>query len=193
LITPFDAVVLAGGAATRLDGVDKMLVEVGGVRLLDRAVAAVAGAERVIVVGDPRPGVRDVRWAREQPAGGGPVAALAAGLTLVESPRIVLLAADLPFVARRHVAALLDALDAAPERDGAMFVDPGGRDQLLLSGWRTGRLRAELPVEPAGAALRRVLAPLAVQRLPGENDLLDCDTPADVDAARRLAREEGPP
>ena len=193
MLGSFDAVVLAGGGASRLDGVDKMLVEVGGTRLIDRAVGAVAGADQAIVVGDPRPDVRDVRWVREDPPGGGPVAALAAGLALARSPRTVLLAADLPFVAARHVALLLDELGLDASFDGVMFVDPHGRDQLLLSAWRTRRLRGALPTQTAGAALRRVLAPLAVRRIPGGQDLLDCDTPADLDLARRLTRGDVAP
>ncbi|MFE9042808.1 DUF6457 domain-containing protein [Streptomyces sp. NPDC007818] len=79
MTTAYDAVVLAGGAARRLGGVDKPGVRVGGRALLDRVLAACAGAGRTVVVGDPRPTVRPVRWTREQPSGTGPVAALDAG------------------------------------------------------------------------------------------------------------------
>ncbi|MGW6534264.1 DUF6457 domain-containing protein [Streptomyces sp. NPDC055011] len=79
MTTAYDAVVLAGGAARRLGGVDKPGVRVGGRALLDRVLAACAGARLTVVVGDPRPTVRTVRWTREQPAGTGPLAALAAG------------------------------------------------------------------------------------------------------------------
>ncbi|MEV6939475.1 NTP transferase domain-containing protein, partial [Streptomyces sp. NPDC051132] len=77
---PYDAVVLAGGAARRLGGADKPGVRVGGRALLDRVLAACADARTTVVVATPRPTVRPVRWAREEPPGGGPVAALAAGL-----------------------------------------------------------------------------------------------------------------
>ncbi|MFI8367393.1 DUF6457 domain-containing protein [Streptomyces sp. NPDC085466] len=79
MTTAYDAVVLAGGAARRLGGVDKPGVRVGGRALLDRVLAACAGAGRTVVVGDPRSTVRPVRWTREQPSGTGPVAALDAG------------------------------------------------------------------------------------------------------------------
>ena len=42
----FDAVVLAGGRAERLDGADKAALDVAGATLLDRALRAVAGARR---------------------------------------------------------------------------------------------------------------------------------------------------
>ncbi|MGW2299809.1 NTP transferase domain-containing protein [Streptomyces sp. NPDC001809] len=80
MTTPYDAVVLAGGAARRLGGADKPGVRVGGRPLLDRVLAACRGAERTVVVGAPRPTVRPVRWTREDPPGGGPLAALDAGV-----------------------------------------------------------------------------------------------------------------
>ncbi len=192
LLTAFDAVVLAGGTARRLGGIDKMLVEVAGQRLIDRAVAAVRAADRVVVVGEARDGVADVTWAREEPPGGGPVAGLAAGLARVEASIVVLLAADLPFVVAGHVNRLLDRLAADPAVDGVQFVDADGRDQPLASAWCTAALRAVLPRDPSGAGLRRVLAPLTVARLTGAADLQDCDTDDDIEAARRLARGESP-
>lgn len=75
----YDAVVLAGGAARRLGGADKPGVRVGGRALLDRVLAACAGARNTVVVAAPRPTARPVHWAREEPVGGGPLAALEAG------------------------------------------------------------------------------------------------------------------
>jgi hypothetical protein len=95
---PFDAVVLAGGASRRM-GQDKTTLYVGGLTLLDRVLASVAGAGRVVVVGPQRPVAREVVvgpqrpvarevvWALEEPPGAGPVAALAAGLPHVTAPR----------------------------------------------------------------------------------------------------------
>ena len=77
----YDAVVLAGGAARRLGGADKPGVRVGGRALLDRVLAACAGAAHHRG-GRPTPGPPPGpwRWAREDPPGGGPLAALDAGL-----------------------------------------------------------------------------------------------------------------
>ena len=47
----FDAIVLAGGQGSRLGGVDKAELKVGGVRLLDRALTACRGASTTVVVG----------------------------------------------------------------------------------------------------------------------------------------------
>ncbi|MFE3016873.1 DUF6457 domain-containing protein [Streptomyces sp. NPDC059256] len=76
----FDAIVLAGGRAQRLGGVDKPGLSVGGRTLLDRVLAACRGARRTVVVGGRRGTERPVVWAQENPPGGGPVAALDAGL-----------------------------------------------------------------------------------------------------------------
>src|SRR4051794_27690959 len=75
----FDAIVGAGGRGTRLGGVDKASLDVAGRSLLERVLDAVAAARTVVVVGDERPTGRPVRWTREQPAYGGPVAAAYAG------------------------------------------------------------------------------------------------------------------
>jgi molybdopterin-guanine dinucleotide biosynthesis protein A len=183
---PYDAVVLAGGSARRLGGVDKPALLVDGEAILDRVLDAVAGAARVVVVGPQRPTRRQVRWCREDPPGGGPVAALAAGLAEVTADRVVVLAGDLPFLTSGAVAELLAALAA----DGALALDSGGRDQLLVGAWRTASLRAALPPEPVGASLGRVLGPLDVARvrLAEAPDVLppwfDCDTDEDMATAR---------
>ena len=174
--------VLAGGTARRLGGVDKPALVVGGVTLLDRAVRAVAGADRIIVVGPETTVSRPVRWTREDPPGGGPVAALAAGLSSVgEASEVVLLAADLVGVGDGTVGRLRRALHQEADADGAVLVDAGNRPQWLVGVWRTETLRARLPTRPAGAALRAVLGGLrlvGVPAEPGEAD--DVDTPEDL-------------
>ncbi|MFI1091674.1 molybdenum cofactor guanylyltransferase [Streptomyces sp. NPDC020917] len=81
----YDALVLAGGAARRLGGTDKPALAVGGLMLLDRVLAACADARTTVVVGPRRPTARPVRWTREEPAGGGPLPALAAGLAALDA------------------------------------------------------------------------------------------------------------
>lgn len=186
----YDAVVLAGGSARRLGGVDKPALVVGERSLLDRALAAVAGAETVVVVGPQRELPAAVVQVREDPAGGGPAAALAAGLAHVRSDRVVVLAADLPHVTSRVVDALLLAADG---RDGALLVDAGGRDQVLTGVWSAAALQhAAAGRDLSGKPLRVLLAGLDVARLPvgdlGLDGWTDCDTPADLAAARSRVR-----
>ncbi|MEU1038189.1 NTP transferase domain-containing protein [Streptomyces sp. NPDC005907] len=129
----FDAVVLAGGGARRLGGADKPGVRVGGRALLDRVLAACtgAGAGAVVVVADRRPTARPVVWAREDPPGAGPVAALDAGLRHTTAEYVVVLSADLPFLTAGTVRRLLAALrpaTAVPDALDPAEVDPDALD-----------------------------------------------------------------
>jgi molybdopterin-guanine dinucleotide biosynthesis protein A len=188
-LLPYSAVVLAGGRAARLGGQAKPQLEVGGRTMLAAVLAATADAADRIVVGPPQPVPAGVRVVREQPPGGGPVAALRAGLPEVGTDVVAVLAADLPFLTADLVAQLRAQLDG----DGVLVVDDAGRDQLLLGVWRTAALRSALPATGGPTSMRRVLAPLAVRRLrPAVVDGVpapwtDCDTPADLARARARA------
>jgi molybdopterin-guanine dinucleotide biosynthesis protein A len=164
----FDGIVLAGGASRRM-GRHKPALRIGDRTLLDVARAALAGAQRTVVVGPEGDLVED-------PPGEGPVAALVAGLALLHAPIVVVLAADLPFVTADAVARLVAA---AP----AVAVDSDGRDQHLLAAYPTERLRAAL----TGRRMREVTAALSPARLalPGHPPpWWDCDTAADLARAR---------
>ncbi|MET8982520.1 NTP transferase domain-containing protein [Streptomyces sp. NPDC004539] len=187
---PYDAVVLAGGGARRLGGADKPGVRVGGRSLLDRVLAACADADRTVVVAAPRPTARPVCWTREDPPGGGPVAALDAGLRGTTAERVVVLSADLPFLAPDTVHRLLSALDTGA--DGALLADADGRDQPLVAAYRTAALRRELTAlgaNLAGLPLRRLTAGLDLTRVPDPVASFDCDTWDDIAAARARIRE----
>lgn len=178
----YDAIVLAGGSGSRMDGADKASLTIAGTTLLDRVLAAVTGATTIVVVGAPRPTQRPVTWTREHPAGTGPAAATRAGLELVGSELVLLLAADLPFLTASTVGRLLAA--AGPV--GAVLVDDDGRPQWLASAWPTEVLRAA-ELEP-GASLRAALEPLQPAELAvAGHEVLDCDTPEDLAKARELA------
>jgi molybdopterin-guanine dinucleotide biosynthesis protein A len=190
----FAAVVLAGGAGRRLGGAVKPLLAVEGTALLSRVLAAAAAAQPLIVVGPPQlsPLLPDaVALTSEQPPGGGPVAAIRAGLALVppEAATVAVLAADLPFLTPGTLSALRTALDPA-EVDVAVLLDATGRRQNLLACWQVGALRAALSVTTS-AAVRDLLSRVRVTEVPSAQDALpawfDCDTPEDLAQARRLA------
>ncbi|MGC4769808.1 molybdenum cofactor guanylyltransferase [Micromonospora sp. DT44] len=125
----YAAVVLAGGAARRMGGVDKPALPVGGRSMRDRVLAAVGDAAPRVLVG-PADGVPDdVRVTREDPPGGGPVAATAAGLALLDrdTTLVALLAADLPLLTRAAIGDLLTHLAAAGRPASAAPADsPAG-------------------------------------------------------------------
>ncbi|MER5517568.1 NTP transferase domain-containing protein [Streptomyces sp. NPDC002763] len=193
-----DAIVLAGGAARRLGGADKPSVRVGGRPLLDRVLTACAGARNTVVVAAPRPTSRPVRWTREDPPGGGPVAALDAGLRHTTADRVVVLSADLPFLEEATVQRLLAALHTSGT-DAALLTDADGRDQPLVAAYRTAPLRRALSALAeegdgpglTGLPLRRLTAALDLTRVPDPLASFDCDTWDDIADARARIREHG--
>jgi molybdopterin-guanine dinucleotide biosynthesis protein A len=153
------------------------------------AGAGVGFADAVVVGPRSEAGLLPgVRWVREEPAGGGPVAGLAAGLGRLGPPvdLVVLGAGDAPF-AGEAVPALLAALTDGAE--AVIGVDPSGRDQPLLGAYRLPALRGVLVAlgDPAGARVRDLVAGLKLLRVPvGARAALDLDTPEDLEAAARL-------
>jgi molybdopterin-guanine dinucleotide biosynthesis protein A len=183
-----DAIVLAGGKAARLGGVDKGALVVGGRTLLEAALEATALVTVTVVVGPRRATSREVKWAREEPPGAGPVAAVAAGLEHTSSDLVAVIAVDLPHLSAEDLAAL-ELLAAGC--DGAIFADAGGRDQPLAGVYRSERLRTGLRRLPAiaGAPVQALVKDLDLARV--ENDLAarDCDTPEDLAIARATVKE----
>lgn len=188
---PALVVVLTGGTARRLGGVDKTGLDVGGRSVLQRLLDAV-GAVPVVVVGPGQDVGRTVVRAREDPPLGGPYAGVAAGVAagVTAYPAtevVVVLAGDQPF-AGAAVASLCAGLDARPDADAALAVGPDGRPQPLLAAYRLAAVRERLaggvhgrPVRELAAGLRTVLVPVDA------GTALDVDDAADLEAARRLA------
>ncbi len=193
LLPPYAAVVLAGGRAARLGGHAKPQLQVGGRTMLAAVLEAVADARPRVVVGPPQPVADDVVLVREQPPGGGPVAAMRTGVAAVDTDVVAVLAGDLPFV----TAALVQELRKRLSGDGVLVVDDAGRDQYLLGVWRTAPLRRVLAGTRGPVPVRRVVAALTVtrhhpRREPGTPaPWTDCDTPADLARARAAAGELG--
>ncbi len=209
----YDAIVLAGGRASRLAGAAKPQLQVGDQTMLERVLAAVGAAGTRIVVGPAQAMPAGVEQVQEQPAGGGPVAALAAGLARVSAPIVVVLAADLPFVTAELIATLVAGLyDRADhdqagrdqndrdQDDVALLVDEHGRGQYLLSAWRTNPLRDALAqLEPLpGTAMKALVRALRVRRIEvaepfeGPAPWTDVDTPADLEQTRDWLRRPAP-
>jgi molybdopterin-guanine dinucleotide biosynthesis protein A len=198
----FAAIVLAGGGGRRLGDPAKPERLVGGVPMLRRVLAAVADAAPLVVVGPPRlapllpPGAT---LTLEDPPGGGPVAAVAAGLAaLGPTPaQVALLAADLPFLTADVVARLREGATSS----GAVLVDEDDRPQWLCGVWDGAALSARLGEfgDPAGGSLRDLLTPLyaarvaATLRASGPPPYFDCDTEEDLHRADGWARTEPHP
>lgn len=208
----YDAVLLAGGRASRLGGYPKPQLAYRGATLLEHALGAVAAARSVAVVG-PGPGEPGgpparmgpsspeehgrVLFTYEEPLYSGPVAALAAGLAALPAAGggapgwIAVVAADLPQPAGA-VTALLEAASAEPDCEGILGEDGDGRAQPLLSLLRRGPLASALDALArdgglANRPMKHLVARLGLLPLrlpPGSS--ADVDT---WDAARRWGIE----
>ncbi|MBV9410570.1 MAG: NTP transferase domain-containing protein [Acidimicrobiia bacterium] len=181
-------IVLAGGEARRLGGVDKALVAVGGVTMLDRVLAAAApSCDVLVVVGSERPTeVAGVRFIVEDLPGGGPVPAVAAGLATVnDAHAVVVLAVDLPLLTSDHVASLFAGLDQA---DAVAAADHRGRPNPLLAAYRAAALRSATQEADTPASQLLPTATTVVDL--GEAGTLNVNSPGDLDRARRLLRSD---
>lgn len=200
----FDAVVLAGGRASRLGGYPKPQLVFDGSTLLERALDAVRGARLAVVVGPSPPSAqgapRTVLYTLEEPRFAGPLAALAAGLAALRAavrtgpaPEwVAVLAADLPRAAEA-LEPLLGAIAARPGAEAVMAEDAGGRRQPLLAVYRREALERHLAALAREGGLpdrplRHLVARLAVQSLrlpPGLADDVDTWSAAEHWGIRR--------
>jgi molybdopterin-guanine dinucleotide biosynthesis protein A len=196
------AIVLAGGRASRF-GSDKLVAELDGESLLDRAITAVRQvADEVIVVGrvvtDP-----EVRNVPDTEPFGGPLAGLAAALDDARGNLAMVVGGDMPRLAPGVMTLMLARLGvdpsiqavtlARPSRDG-----PAGAPRRQV-------LPLALAVQEARDAARAALASgdrslvslvdrLAIAEVPvaewlrldpEADTLLDVDTTADLERIRR--------
>ncbi|WP_432524265.1 NTP transferase domain-containing protein [Kineococcus sp. SYSU DK006] len=199
-----DVVLLAGGAgrryAAQAPGADKLSARLADTTVIGRLAGELQRSARIFVVGHPlaaRAAGPTVTRLQEDPPGGGPLPALAAGLAAASTPAVVVLAGDQPFAASA-VPRLLAALRARRGALAAVGVDAGGRRQPLLSAWRRepvlavlGELAAQEPL--AGRPLRALLARVEVVEVAvTDAECLDVDVPADLERARELLGRAGP-
>jgi molybdopterin-guanine dinucleotide biosynthesis protein A len=178
------AIVLAGGGAVRLGGADKGSLEAGGRTLLERALDALVDVDDVVVAGDEVRTERPVTFRREDPAGGGPAAAIVTALTgFVRLPdRVVVLAVDMPWVRPATIGRLRAA---AQGHDGAVLVDPAGRRQPLCGAYDAALLRAAGAGDTHGMPVRELVRGLDLAEVRAAGDeARDVDTWADVRALR---------
>lgn len=210
------AVILTGGRSRRLGGIHKPAVELAGVSVVSRilaAVRAVSAQAEVWVAGSPEglsPAERaTVHVAVESPRFGGPLAGLAAALAEMEAAEaqaagaqaaeaqaseadtVFVLAGDIPLLDPAHLRALAAASAAAGAP--AVSCDEWGRFQHLCAAWpaRLLRDRVRSVGETADRPVRLLwegAAPVAVAAEPGR--LADIDTPEDL-ARLRTTLEEG--
>ena len=181
------AVVVAGGAARRMGGIDKLMLEAGGSTLLDRVLAAARPlCRRVVVVGPRRPtSVPAVEFVSEREPGGGPVPAVLAGAEVVarDVDVVLVLAGDLPLVTTPALSRLVTRLDLAKCATAASVDDRGGPNPLLAA-YRTSALLASGGGRGDRAA-RLLPAAVTIVDL-GDEATLNVNRPADLRRAQVL-------
>jgi molybdenum cofactor guanylyltransferase len=179
------AFVLAGGGSRRM-GADKALLEIGGVRLLDRTVATLTPitVEVIVASGDgtrlPGAGWRQVA---DEVAGGGPLAGIAAGLAAASTELVAVVAVDMPHAD----AQVLTALARRWAGEAAVVPRVAGRLQPLHAIWAGAALPEVRELLTTGersvvrAAERLDAASVAAAALPGDPRFAtNVNTPEDL-------------
>jgi molybdopterin-guanine dinucleotide biosynthesis protein A len=127
------ALILAGGKATRLGGIDKRELVIDGKKIFERQCEVLAPRVAEILVSSARqvPGYRSIT---DGVAGAGPLAGIAAGLAAVTTPWLLVVAGDMPFVSGAVVDLVLAAIDEAFD---AVGVRVGGLPEPLFAVYQT--------------------------------------------------------
>jgi molybdopterin-guanine dinucleotide biosynthesis protein A len=136
-----DSIVVAGGKASRMGGLDKAMLPLGlsGKTLLEDIIKSCPG--KVLIVGYPRDIETDsneqVSWVADMNPDGGPAAGIWSGLVSVTSEYVFISAAD-QTLSSDTVLALISA---ASGNDGAWAIPSDGSGQPLCACVRTDLLR----------------------------------------------------
>lgn len=175
-------VVLAGGLGRRM-GQAKGALETGGQRLAERAARTLFPLTGSVVISvapgcpwqfEGFPLVED-----EKTSGKGPLAGLAAAFHVSGVADLLVLACDYPAVQTTELKSLL--VQARADADLVMPVDPRGVDHPLVGLWRrTARPAIDEALEENRLRVRSVLSDLEVQRVHAASELVNLNTPEDL-------------
>ncbi|MFO0573970.1 MAG: nucleotidyltransferase family protein [Polyangia bacterium] len=189
------ALVLAAGASTRMGtGAAKALIELGGVRMLDRVLSSLeaVGVEPLVVIGPPHGAAiraalpASVRTAWNPRPERGMLSSVQTGLgELVAAPVMgaLIWPVDVPLVQAVTVRRLLQAAQAEGAGRPVLPTHAGRGGHPL---WLPACRFADVLALPEGATLRELRARHPELRLEVTDAavLRDLDTPADLAAAR---------
>lgn len=178
----WSALILSGGTSKRF-GSDKSEAKLEGRALIDLVLDAIPGDVPVVVVGPNRLEFDSrVQVIQEQPPFGGPVAGIAAGISLVKTELVAILATDMPY-APSILPLLIANLDE--EIDAILPLDDSGFLQPFSGIYRRSALAAALEklATVDGESMRNLVADLRVKSFELAGDaraLLDIDTQDDL-------------
>ena len=190
---PTTAIILCGGHASRLGGVDKPLLDLAGKCLLGRVIAGLSPQVDAIVISAGQAAARyepfGLPVVKDREPDQGPLSGIVSALAAVETPWILTTQGDTPFLPGN----LVEALAAPCRRRGAAVVTAGGHRQnltMLLDRRRADSLAAFY--QSGGRAVHRWLTAHEIEEvaLP-EAGFFNINTPEDLARARELV--ETPP
>jgi molybdenum cofactor guanylyltransferase len=180
--------ILAGGRATRFDGVNKGTLVVGSTAIVDRLLDALRDVTReIFVVGrdDPAWTSRGLRVIPDETPGAGPLGGIYTALVHSPSERTLVVACDMPFVS----AGLLRRLAAADDADVVIPRHARGYEPLcaIYSRACTDDIRERLARGINEAS--RLPAGVRVTELDVDDDVMfvNVNTPHDYARARELS------
>jgi molybdopterin-guanine dinucleotide biosynthesis protein A len=192
------AAVIAGGPGSRLGGVVKSALIVGGRSIAERQLAVLRAvfARIVVVANEAGPwSALGVEIAADRRGGVGPLGGLHAAMAATQGEGGVLcVAGDMPFLEPAVLSLLRDS------RPGAEAVVPrvGGRPEPLLARYAARALAAvDAQLDAGERAVHRLLARLDVAWVdedelravdPDLRSLMNVNTPDDLARAQALAR-----
>jgi molybdopterin-guanine dinucleotide biosynthesis protein A len=201
------AAILAGGLARRLGGADKASLVIGGSRIIERQLAALAavtggGRDVVIVANDPSR-YRDlgVRIVADVIAGAGALGGLYTGLLDARHDRLLVLACDLPFVSAALLERLAVESGTGEQVDAVVPRSARGLEPLCAVYRRGIATRVKRRIDAGELRMTALLADLTVRELghdvlaPYDDGALfeNVNTPHDYARARGLGELDEKP
>lgn len=158
-----------------------------GKTLLTHLLTDLAVNIEVVIVGPAfESQSRSLKFVQEDPAGGGPVAAVSAGVAKIETEFVALIATDMPFAAA-VIHDLANSLESSI--DGLVPLDAQGVPQTLCAIYRTNALKNALVKlgNPQGRSMRSLTALLELREIELstalKSRLVDIDTPEELQRA----------
>jgi len=203
-VTEVHGVILAGGGGTRLGGVRKAEIRIGGKRLIDRAADVFRGQVSKIAVSTPagfsgyRPEgvtpIPDARLGTEGPLAGLRAAAQYFSKRTLSDSILIFLAVDTPFAPTEYVDRLVSALSA---RDAAVATWRGA-PYPTDSAFRLSALVAGIEAVPDTAGPKAILRRLDAAEVEwsdecSEDPFVNLNTLSDLIALQHRALRPSPP
>jgi molybdopterin-guanine dinucleotide biosynthesis protein A len=189
------AAILAGGRARRFGGADKASLVVGGARIIERQLAALAAVtdDVRIVSNDPaRYAALGVRVIPDQIADAGPLGGLHAALVDAGHHGVIVLACDLPFVTPALLEALAIEFGTGEEIDAVVPRSARGLEPLCALYAARCAEAVRRRIEAGDLGVRGLLKDVRVRELRPESRVplddesmfLNVNTPHDYERAR---------